>query len=79
MRCARPHGQPHELYGLTGLLREEPCGWCAPKAGATIEVGHEKKVDLGVLRGADHDGRDIESSFSTVDRVGVEFEIFLKL
>ena len=59
----------------TSLLREEPGGWCAPKAGATIEVGHEKKVDLGVLRGADHDGRVPESPFTTVDRVCVEFEV----
>ena len=59
----------------TSLLREEPGGWCAPKAGATIEVGHEKKVDLGGLRGADHDGRVPESPFTTVDRVCVEFEV----
>ena len=56
----------------TSLLREEPGGWCAPKAGATIEVGHEKKVDLGVLRGADHDGRVPESPFTTDQRL-IEF------
>ena len=64
-----------KLACVPSLLREEPGGWCAPKAGATIEVGHEKKVDLGVLRGADHDGRGSESPFTTVDRVCVEFEV----
>ena len=64
------------LYN-TSLLREEPGGWCAPKAGATIEVGHEKKVDLGVLRGADHDGLVLVSPFSTVDGVRVKFTVTL--
>ena len=36
------------------------------KAGATIEVGHEKKVDLGVLRGADHDGLGPQVPFEMV-------------
>ena len=72
----QPRGSPPSQPVLPGsLLREEPGGWCAPKAGATIEVGHEKKVDLGVLRGADHDGRVPESPFTTVDRVCVEFEV----
>ena len=41
-------------------------------SGTTIEVDHQKKVDLGVLRGADHDGRHLVSPFSTVDGVCVK-------
>jgi hypothetical protein len=51
----------------TGLLS----GWCAPKAGTTIKVGHQKKVDLGVLRVADHDESGLILPFSTVDGVCV--------
>ena len=42
-----------------------------------IDVGHENKVDLGVLRGADHDERGLVSPFSTVDRVRVKFKVTL--
>ena len=44
-----------------------------------INVGHEKKVDLGVLRGADHDGHVQVSPFSTVDGVCVKFKVTLLL
>ena len=47
--------------------------WCAPKASATIDVGHKKKVDLGVLRGAECHGRDLQSPFSTVDGARSKF------
>ena len=46
-------------------------------SGTTIEVDHQKKVDLGVLRGADHDERVQDSPFSTVDGVHVEFKVIL--
>ena len=59
------------------LLREAPGGWCAHKRGATIGVGHKKKVDLGVLRGADHNGLVPPAPFSTVDGASVEFEFIL--
>ena len=63
------------LVTLTGLLTEAPGGWGRPFWGAGIDIGHEKKVDLGVLRGADHDGRVQKLPFSTVDRVCVEFKV----
>ena len=63
----------------TSLLREEPGGWCAPKTRGSIDIDHEKKVDLGVLRGADHDRRVPVSPFSTVDGVCVKFKVTLKL
>ena len=68
-----------ESKGRTGLLREEPGGWCAPKTRGSIDIDHEKKVDLGVLRGADHDRRVPVSPFSTVDGVCVKFKVTLKL
>ena len=61
----------------TGLLGEDPGGGCVPKAGTTIEVGHKKEVDLGVLRGADHDERDPQSPFLMIDGVRVEFKVTL--
>ena len=63
----------------TGLLREELGGWCVPFSRGSIDIGHEKKVDLGVLRGADHDGRVVVSPFSTLDGVCVKFKVTLKL
>ena len=63
----------------TGLLREELGGWCVPFSRGSIDIGHEKKVDLGVLRGADHDGRVLVSPFSTLDGVCVKFKVTLKL
>ena len=63
------------LRPATGLLTEAPGGWGRPFWGAGIDIGHEKKVDLGVLRGADHDGRVQKLPFSTVDRVCVEFKV----
>ena len=44
-----------------------------------IDSEYEKKVDLGVLRGADHDGRHLVSPFSTVDGVCVKLKINPKL
>jgi hypothetical protein len=63
----------------TRLLREEPDDKAPPFSGATIDIDHEKKVDLGVLRGADHDGRVPVSPFSTVDGVYVKFKVTVKL
>ena len=51
---------------------------CFP-ARLLIEVDHQKKVNLGVLRGADHDGPDKVLPFSTVDGVSVEFKVTLEL
>ena len=42
---------------------------------AVFDIEHEKKVDLGVLRGADCDGCVPVAPFSTVDGVRVEFEV----
>ena len=72
-------GAPSRSACRTGLLREEPGGWCAPKTRGSIDIDHEKKVDLGVLRGADHDRRVPVSPFSTVDGVCVKFKVTLKL
>ena len=49
-----------------GLLRKGSGGQSHPFSGANINVEHKKKVDLGVLRGADHEGRASEAPFSTV-------------
>ena len=46
---------------------------------AGIDIGHEKKVDLGVLRGADHDGRVPENERRLRDRLGVKKSTFLKV
>ena len=75
---ARLHRKMTLLYTMcTSLLGEAPGGWCAPKRSATIGVGHEKKVDLGVLRGADHNGLVPGAPFSTIDGASVEFELIL--
>ena len=50
-----------------------------PFSRGSIDIDHEKKVDLGVLRGADHDGHVPVSPFSTVDGVCVKLKITLKL
>jgi hypothetical protein len=63
----------------TSLLREEPDDKCPPFSGTTIDIDDEKKVDLGVLRGADHDGRVPVSPFSTVYGVYVKFKVTVKL
>ena len=42
--------------GDTGLLPHETGGWCHPFSHVGIHVDHKKRVDLGVLKGADHDG-----------------------
>ena len=63
--------------GGTGLLGEARGGWNDPFSHTDIDVGNKKKVDLGVLRGADHDERVPVSPFSTVDRVCVKFEVTL--
>ena len=59
----------------TGLLPEAPGGWSRTNTGANIDVDQEKKVDLGVLRDADHDGRVQKLPLSTVDGVGLKFEV----
>ena len=48
-----------------------------PFSHAGIDIGNKKKVDLGVLRGADHDGQVLVSPFSTVDGASVKFELIL--
>eukprot|EP00966_Prymnesium_polylepis_P024116 555418-Prymnesium_polylepis.1 len=67
----------HRCY--RSLLREEPEDKPPPFSGTTIDIEHEKKVDLGVLRGAGHDGRVHVSPFSTVERVYVKFKVTVKL
>ena len=47
----------------TGLLSHETGGWCHPFSRVGINVDHEKRVDLGVLRGADHDGLGAQAPF----------------
>ena len=59
------------------LLGEDRVEWNHPFSGTVIYVETEKKVDLGVLRGADHDGRVLVSPFSTVDGVCVKFKVIL--
>ena len=56
----------------TGLLGEAPGGVRRVFSGAGINVEHEKKVDLGVLRGAECHGKVPVPPFSTVDRVCVK-------
>ena len=64
------------LYG-TGLLPEAPGGLGHPFSHAGIDIDHKKKVDLGVLRGAGHDGACPVPPFSTVDGVSVKFKLIL--
>ena len=54
-------------YRFTGNL--ERLAVSAAPSGSVIYVETERKVDLGVLRGADHDGLVLVSPFSTVDGV----------
>ena len=54
---------------------EEPSEVGALFCRRTITSGHEKKADLGVLEGADHDGRVPIPPISTVDVVSVEFAV----
>jgi hypothetical protein len=65
-----------EYYALrhTGLLGEAPGGLGHPFSHAGIDIDHKKKVDLGVLRGADHDGRGPVLPFPMVDGVYVKFK-----
>jgi len=51
---------------LTGLLPCETGGWCHPFSRVDIDVDHKKRVDLGVLRGADHDGLGTQAPFEMV-------------
>ena len=51
----------------TGLLGEARGGVWRVFSGAGIDVEHKKKVDLGVLRGADCRGLVRRAPFSTVD------------
>ena len=50
----------------TGLLPCETGGWCHPFSRVDIDVDHKKRVDLGVLRGADHDGLGTQAPFEMV-------------
>ena len=61
--------------GPTGLLGEARSGVRHLFSNVGIDVEKEKKVVLGVLRGADHDGRVLVSPFSTVDGVCVKFKV----
>ena len=64
----------------TGLLAQEPSEVRASIRALfcrrTITSGHEKKADLGVLEGADHDGSVLIPPISTVGVVSVKFEVF---
>ena len=64
-------------HDCTSLPPHETDGCCPPFSRVGINVDHEKKVDLGVLRGADHDGRDLVLLFSTVDGACVKFKVTL--
>ena len=57
---------------VTGLLEEPPSGVWRVFSSAGIDVEHKKKVDLGVLRGAECHGHVPAPPFSTVDRVCVK-------
>ena len=62
---------------ITGLLGEAfGEGWVT-FSSADIYVDPKKKVVLGVLRGADHDGQRRGTPFSTVDGVSVKFKVTL--
>ena len=50
----------------TGLLSHETGWWCHPFSRVGINVDHKKRVDLGVLRGADHDGLGAQVPFEMV-------------
>ena len=56
----------------TGLLGEAPGAVWRVFSRAGIDVEHKKKVDLGVLRGAECHGHVPAPPFSTVDRVCVK-------
>ena len=63
-------GRIHSVFGVsrdpdlcTGLLPHETGGWCHPFSHVGINVDHKKRVDLGVLRGADHDGLGEQTPF----------------
>jgi hypothetical protein len=56
----------------TGLLGEDRGGVRRVFSSAGIDVEHQKKVDLGVLRGAECHGHVLVPPFSTVDRVCVK-------
>ena len=60
-----------------GLLGEEPGGWSDTFSGSDIYSEPENKVDLGVLRGADHDGHVLVLPFSMGDGVLVKFKVTL--
>eukprot|EP00966_Prymnesium_polylepis_P127855 2956624-Prymnesium_polylepis.1 len=51
----REQARGRRTDGITSLLRQEPGGGSDTFSGAGIYSEPEKKVDLGVLRGADHD------------------------
>ena len=55
------------LHSRTGLLGEPRGGVWHVFSGRGIDVEHEKKVDLGVLGGADCHGLVRKAPFSTVD------------
>ena len=44
---------------------------------ADIDVENKKRVDLGVLRDADRNGRVHKAPFSTVDGLCVKFKVTL--
>ena len=64
-RLWRQH-RPSATATSTGLLPCETGGWCHPFSRVDIDVDHKKRVDLGVLRGADHDGLGAQVPFEMV-------------
>jgi hypothetical protein len=65
-------GSTFEILGFfffpaTGLLGEARGGVWRVFSRAGINVEHKKRVYLGVLGGADHNGRVRKAPFSTVD------------
>ena len=61
-------GKPHICTNVspTGLLGEAAGGVWRVFSGTDIDIDHKKKVDLGVLRDAECNGRVAGKPFSTV-------------
>ena len=69
LRWLKASAAAHSRTGgaTTGLLGEARGGVWRVFSRAGINVEHKKRVYLGVLGGADHNGRVRKAPFSTVD------------
>jgi hypothetical protein len=74
----------HILYnqaivgGITGLLGVIAGGVWRVFSGTDVDIDHKKKVDLGVLRDAECNGRGAGKPFSTVRGASVMGEAKMK-